>query len=132
MRHQAFVNALAECDEDGPQWHALCAGFLVLRHFDEWLTEESLSASEDLLAVGRVREQINAVPESEREARYLLDVAVDMFGQAEPTDVVGAIGPLLAYGTYLEQSGQQLLGRHVLSVVSEVLAWRMMATIGLN
>jgi tetratricopeptide (TPR) repeat protein len=122
MRHQPFVQALTECGgAHHPEWGALCAGFLVLRSFDDWLMIGPARRTEDRDTLAHVRQHITAIPDSAPEVRYLLATVLDVLDQTKPTDVIGAVGPLLAYGSYLEQTKQQLLGHHVLSVVTEVL-----------
>src|SRR5580698_2294423 len=103
MRHQPFVQALAEAGgSDSPRWAELCSGLLVLKQFDEWLIIGPPRTNEDRDAVAYVRQQIGAIPDSWHEGRYLLETTLDMLERAELTDVVGAVGPFLAYGSYLE------------------------------
>ncbi|HXC25891.1 MAG TPA: hypothetical protein VNU46_08245 [Gemmatimonadaceae bacterium] len=81
----------------------------------------TVHTSEDRDAVLRLRQQIETIPDSAFEVRSLLGTVLDVLGRAKPTDIVGAVGPLLAYGAYLDSRNQYRLGQHVLSIVTETL-----------
>ena len=40
LPHFAYLEALADCEENTPRWHALTAGYAALQLFDLWVEQE--------------------------------------------------------------------------------------------
>ena len=118
MRHWPFVHALAECENDRtPEWAAIAAGLVVLGYFDHWIVEKA--STEDLDSLAHVELQIEAVRETDAELYRLLGIILDVWRRGDRSGRESAVGPLFAYGSYLEQSCQLPLAQQVYGVIVE-------------
>jgi tetratricopeptide (TPR) repeat protein len=121
MRHLPFVHALAAVkDTSDPVWRDASAGYLVLRFFDRWLDEGPALMSFDQ-ALPTLKARIESTEDAHPQVRELLLTAVQTMIDAPGTNPSSVVGPLLAYGKYLEMAGRLELAAHVYQTMIDAL-----------
>src|SRR6187401_2447318 len=58
LPHLAYLEALAECEEGTPRWHALTAGYAALQLFDLWVEHECGTTPPSDLELRRVHKRL--------------------------------------------------------------------------
>src|SRR5678816_4405117 len=61
LPHLAFLEALADCEESSPRWHALTAGYAALQLFDLWVEHECGTTPPSDLELRRVQKRLMLV-----------------------------------------------------------------------
>jgi tetratricopeptide (TPR) repeat protein len=77
LPHLAFLEALADCEEDTPRWQALTAGYAALQLFDLWVEHDLGAIAPSDLELRRVRKRLELVPSGDPIRRclaHLVDV----------------------------------------------------------
>ena len=118
LPHLAFLEVLAQCEEDSARWHSVTAGYAVLQLFEGWAGEIGAALPPSALELKRVRKRLAAVPESDPIRRCLSQLvdAVERSGAA-PADAsllkieVGRV--LAAYGKLLQYEASWSLAHDV-------------------
>lgn len=110
LPHLAFLEALADCEEDTPRWQALTAGYAALQLFDLWVEHDLGAIAPSDLELRRVRKRLERVQAGDPIRRCLANL-VDVMerGRAprgseehrlrgyEAGRVLAAYGKLLQY-----------------------------------
>ena len=108
--HLAYLEALADCEEDTPRWQALTAGYAALQLFDLWVEHDLGAIAPSDLELRRVRRRLELVPSGD-PIRRCLSHLVDVMERAraprgsdehrlrgyEAGRVLAAYGKLLQY-----------------------------------
>jgi tetratricopeptide (TPR) repeat protein len=110
LPHLAYLEALADCEEDTPRWQALTAGYAALQLFDLWVEHDLGAIAPSDLELRRVRKRLELVPSGD-PIRRCLSHLVDVMERAraprgsdehrlrgyEAGRVLAAYGKLLQY-----------------------------------
>jgi tetratricopeptide (TPR) repeat protein len=125
LPHLAYIEALAETDEDTPRWQVLTAGYAALQTFDAW-TGRPNSLTFSLMDLRRVRRRLALVSEGDPIRRCLTQL-VDAMERAESAggrapfvqhaDELGRV--LAAYGKLLQYEGAWSLARDVFETLAD-------------
>ena len=120
LSHLAYLEALADSEEDTPRWHTLTAGYAALQLFDLWVEHDCGSLPPSDLELRRVRRRLELVLASD-PARRCLSQLVDVMERSGPVRgsdqhrlrgyEVGRI--LAAYGKLLQYESSWSLSRDV-------------------
>jgi tetratricopeptide (TPR) repeat protein len=120
LPHLAYIEGLANSEEDTPRWHALTAGYATLQLFEVWAGCDCGAITLNDLEIRRVRRRIEAVAERDPIRRCLtrLVEVVERSGTrrgSEERRLHGyAVGRLLAaYGKLLQYESSWSLSRDV-------------------
>lgn len=117
LRHVAFLEAIAALPEKSAGRKALEAGFLTLRHLDEWMKVGSLVADADSQAYQATKAAIDAIrddTETRTALHRILEAAMMLY---EP-DAQPVLPRVFAYGSMLEHRGQLALAADVYVTIS--------------
>ncbi|MFL5618121.1 MAG: hypothetical protein ACJ79A_06985 [Gemmatimonadaceae bacterium] len=130
LPHLAYLEALADCEEDTPRWHALTAGYVALQLFDLWVEYERGASPPSDLELRRVHKRVALVALGDPIRRCLTNL-VEVMGRATPprdaaeqrlrSDEAGRI--LAAYGKLLQYESSWALSRDVYETLIH-FAWR--------
>jgi len=121
MRHLPFMKALAEVkDTSDPVWRDASAGYLVLRFFDRWLDDGPALASFDQ-TLPALKARLASSEDVNPQVQELLLTAVQTMIDAPGTNPSSVVGPLQAYGKYLETAGRLELAAHVYQTIMDAL-----------
>jgi tetratricopeptide (TPR) repeat protein len=122
LPHLAYLEALAQCTEEGARWHSVTAGYAVLQLFEGWAGHDGSGVPPSVLELRRVRKRLAAVAEFDPIRRCLTQL-VDVIERA----TVGAQDPVLlgievgrilaAYGKLLQYEASWSLSRDVFETV---------------
>jgi tetratricopeptide (TPR) repeat protein len=125
LPHLAYIEALAETDEDTPRWQALTAGYAALQTFDAWTGREN-ALTFSLLDLRRVRRRLALVSEGDPIRRCLTQL-VEVVERAESggglapyvehADELGRV--LAAYGKLLQYDGAWALAHDVFATLAD-------------
>jgi hypothetical protein len=125
LPHLAYIEALAETDEDTPRWQALTAGYAALQTFDAW-TGRPNALTFSLMDLRRVRRRLALVSEGDPIRRCLTQL-VEAIERAESgggrapfvqhADELGRV--LAAYGKLLQYDGAWSLARDVFETLAD-------------
>lgn len=120
LPHLAYLEALADTEDDTPRWHSLTAGYAALQLFDLWVHHDCGSVPPSDLELRRVRRRLEVVPASD-PVRRCLSQLVDVMDRSSPVRgsdqqrlrgyEVGRI--LAAYGKLLQYESSWSLSRDV-------------------
>jgi tetratricopeptide (TPR) repeat protein len=126
LPHLAYLEALAESEEDTPRWHALTAGYATLQLFDLWVEHDRGAVAPSILELHRVRKRVALVGEGDPIRRCLTHL-VEVMERAKPargsaeerlqSDQAGRI--LAAYGKLLQYESSWSLSRDVYETVTD-------------
>jgi len=110
LPHLAYLEALAECEEGTPRWHALTAGYAALQLFDLWVEHELGSIPPSDLELRRVHKRLMLVASGDPIRRCLTNLVEVMEREAplrgseehrlrsyEAGRILAAYGKLLQY-----------------------------------
>jgi tetratricopeptide (TPR) repeat protein len=120
LPHLAYLEALADSEEDSPRWHALTAGYAVLQLFDLWAEHDLGASAPSDLELRRVRKRVEVVPTGDPIRRCLTQL-VDVMERpatvrsSEEHRLRGyeAGRVLAAYGKLLQYESSWALSRDV-------------------
>ena len=84
--HRAFIEALAEAREGGPDWHVMVAGYAALRLFESWAEAQAGGVPPGALELRRVRKHIDAAPETHPVRRCLTQLVDGIEGAPTAPD----------------------------------------------
>ncbi|PYP79550.1 MAG: hypothetical protein DMD35_07845 [Gemmatimonadetes bacterium] len=120
LPHLAFLEALANCEEDTSRWHALTAGYAALQLFDFWAEHDAGAILPSDLELRRVRKRLELVEWGDPVRRCLLHL-VEVMERPKPprgsedqrlrSYETGRI--LAAYGKLLQYESSWSLSRDV-------------------
>ena len=109
LPHLAYLEALADCEESTPRWHALTAGYAALQLFDLWVEHERGAIPPSDLELRRVHRRLALVAPGDPVRRCLTHL-LELMERAAPvrgskehrlrSDEAGRI--LAAYGKLLQ------------------------------
>jgi tetratricopeptide (TPR) repeat protein len=109
LPHLAYLEALADCEESSPRWHALTAGYAALQLFDLWVEHERGAIPPSDLELRRVHRRLALVATGDPVRRCLTHL-LELMERAAPvrgskehrlrSDEAGRI--LAAYGKLLQ------------------------------
>ncbi len=116
LRHLAFFQALALCEEDSNDWQAATAGLFTLRLVDRWVSDGAEAVREDSWSLHAVRRAVESMDEA-LHARVILHGIVDLVATAPVVDVDLLAPRLLAYGHALDLEGKFALAVDTLQAV---------------
>ena len=71
LPHLAYLEALAECEENSPRWHSLTAGYAVMRLFDLWMEHDCRAIPRSALELRRVRKRLELISSGDPIRRTL-------------------------------------------------------------
>ena len=120
LAHLAYLEALAECEEDSARWHALTAGYAALQMFDYWAAHDLGGVTPSDLELRRVQRRIDAISPGDPIRRCLTHLVEALSQPRAPRgsderrlrrDVVGRI--VAAYGKLLQYESSWALSRDV-------------------
>jgi len=120
LPHLAYLEALAECEEGTPRWHALTAGYAALQLFDLWVEHDCGVIPPSELELRRVRKRLARVEVGDPIRRCLTHLVEVMEREAPPRGSeeerlrsyeAGRI--LAAYGKLLQYESSWSLSRDV-------------------
>jgi tetratricopeptide (TPR) repeat protein len=120
LPHLAYLEALADTEDDTPRWHSLTAGYAALQLFDLWVEHDCGSVPPSDLELRRVRRRLEVVPSGDPVRRCLTQLVdvMDRSGAVRGVDQqrlrgyeVGRI--LAAYGKLLQYESSWSLSRDV-------------------
>jgi tetratricopeptide (TPR) repeat protein len=120
LPHLAYLECLAECEESTPRWHAMTAGYAVLRLFDLWVEHDCRTLPHGDLELRRVRKRLELVAPGDPVRRCLTHLVEVMERAAPPRGSdewrlqsyeAGRI--LAAYGKLLQYESSWSLSRDV-------------------
>jgi tetratricopeptide (TPR) repeat protein len=120
LPHLAYLECLAECEESTPRWHAMTAGYAVLRLFDLWVEHDCRTLPHGDLELRRVRKRLELVAPGDPVRRCLTHLVEVMERAAPPRGSdewrlqsyeAGRI--LAAYGKLLQYEASWSLSRDV-------------------
>lgn len=120
MRHIAFFQALANCEDDSADWRATTAGLLTLRLVDRWVAGDAAAVREDAWSMHSVRKAVELMDDA-LPARVILHGIVDLVATARDVDVDLLAPRLLAYGHALDLEGRFAMAADVLRQVIELV-----------
>jgi tetratricopeptide (TPR) repeat protein len=130
LPHLAYLEALADCEDGTPRWHALTAGYAALQLFDLWVEHERGVVPPSDLELRRVHRRLALVSAGDPVRRCLTHL-VEVMGRAAPTrgsaeqrlrsDEAGRI--LAAYGKLLQYESSWSLSLDVHETLI-FYAWR--------
>jgi tetratricopeptide (TPR) repeat protein len=120
LPHFAYLEALANTEEDSLRWHAVTAGYAVLQLFDAWAEGDCGTVPVTILELRRVRKRVAAIAEGD-PIRRCLDQLVGTLEQPLQHRNVDArrlrgyqVGRLLAaYGKLLQYESSWALSQDV-------------------
>ena len=120
LPHLAYLEALADCEEDTARWQALTAGYAALQLFDLWVEHDRGAIAPSDLELRRVRKRLDLVPSGD-PIRRCLGHLVDVMERAraprgsEEHRLCGyeAGRVLAAYGKLLQYESSWSLSRDV-------------------
>lgn len=118
LPHLAYLEALAQCTEEGQRWHSVTAGYAVLQLFEGWAGVDGSGVPPSVLEVRRVRSRLAAVSASDPIRRcltHLVDVIESATTEAREPALRGIeVGRILAaYGKLLQYEASWSLARDV-------------------
>lgn len=120
LPHLAYLEALADSEEDTPQWHAVTAGYATLQLFDLWMEGERSAVAPSLLEIHRVRRRLELVEAGDPVRRCLMHLVEAMerstasSESAEQRLRIDSAGRILAaYGKLLQYESSWSLSRDV-------------------
>jgi tetratricopeptide (TPR) repeat protein len=129
LPHLAYLEALAECEEDTPRWHAFTAGYATLQLFDLWFGHDRGAVPPTDFELRRVRKRVERIELGDPVRRCLLHLLEVM---ARGTPVRGsheqqlrgyeAGRVLAAYGKLLQYESSWSLSRDVYQTLVDY-AW---------
>jgi tetratricopeptide (TPR) repeat protein len=130
LPHLAYLEALADCEDGTPRWHALTAGYAALQLFDLWVEHERGVVPPSDLELRRVHRRLALVSAGDPVRRCLTHL-VEVMGRAAPargsadqrlrSDEAGRI--LAAYGKLLQYESSWSLSLDVHETLI-FYAWR--------
>jgi tetratricopeptide (TPR) repeat protein len=130
LPHLAYLEALADCEEGTPRWHALTAGYAALQLFDLWVEHERGTVPPSDLELRRVHRRLALVSPGDPVRRCLTHL-VEVMKRAAPargsaerrlrSDEAGRI--LAAYGKLLQYESSWSLSLDVHETLISY-AWR--------
>jgi tetratricopeptide (TPR) repeat protein len=118
LPHLAYLEALAQCTDEGARWHSVTAGYAVLQLFEGWAGNDGSALPPTVLELRRVRKRLAAIPESDPIRRCLTQL-VDVIERAtteQDEPVLRGIEVariLAAYGKLLQYEASWSLSRDV-------------------
>ena len=125
LPHLAYIEALADTDEDTPRWQALTAGYAALQMFDAWTGRQN-APTFSLMDLRRVRRRLSLVSEGDPIRRCLTQL-VEVMERAESagglapfvqhSDELGRV--LAAYGKLLQYEGAWSLAHDVFETLGD-------------
>jgi tetratricopeptide (TPR) repeat protein len=125
LPHLAYIEALADTDEDTPRWQALTAGYAALQMFDAWTGRQN-APTFSLMDLRRVRRRLSLVSEGDPVRRCLTQL-VEVVERAESgggiapftqhADELGRV--LAAYGKLLQYDGAWSLAHDVFETLAD-------------
>lgn len=130
LPHLAYLEALAECEDDTPRWHALTAGYAALQLFDLWVEHERGVIPPSGFELRRVHKRLLLVDAGNPIRRCLSNLVEVMERPAPPRGSeeqrlrsyeAGRI--LAAYGKLLQYESSWSLSRDVHETLI-YYAWR--------
>lgn len=130
LPHLAYLEALAECEEDTPRWHALTAGYAALQLFDLWVEQERGVVPPSGFELRRVHKRLLLVDAGDPIRRCLSNLVEVMERAAPPRGSeeqrlrsyeAGRV--LAAYGKLLQYESSWSLSRDVHETLI-YYAWR--------
>ena len=116
MRYLAFFEALADIEDESPQWHSLSAGLVTLRLVDAWMARGGREPGGDHWGCQAVRQQIEQVPVTDA-ARAILEGIVNEVERPGPAEPVRVIPRLMAYGRSLDFAGRWAMAAELFEAV---------------
>jgi tetratricopeptide (TPR) repeat protein len=126
LPHLAYLEALAESEEDTPRWYALTAGYAALQLFDLWVEHDRGAVPTSVLELRRVRRRLEMVAGGDPIRRCLTHL-VEVMERARPgggraeerlrSDEAGRI--LAAYGKLLQYESSWSLSRDVYETLTD-------------
>jgi hypothetical protein len=117
--HRAFIEALADAREGGPDWHVMVAGYAALRLFESWAEAQAGGVPPGALELRRVRKHIDAAPETHPVRRCLTQLVDGIEGAPTAPDAARTarsldVGRVLStYAKLLQYDAQWALAADV-------------------
>jgi tetratricopeptide (TPR) repeat protein len=126
LPHLAYLEALADSEEDTPRWYALTAGYATLQLFDLWVEQDLGAVAPSVLELRRVHKRLELVAAGDPIRRCLTHL-VEVMERAKPargsaegrlrSDEAGRI--LAAYGKLLQYESSWSLSRDVYETLTD-------------
>jgi tetratricopeptide (TPR) repeat protein len=126
LPHLAYLEALADSDEDTPRWYALTAGYAALQLFDVWVEHDLGAVAPSVLELRRVHKRLELVAAGDPIRRCLTHL-VEVMERAKPargsaeqrlrSDEAGRV--LAAYGKLLQYESSWSLSRDVYETLAD-------------
>lgn len=126
LPHLAYLEALADSEEDTPRWYALTAGYATLQLFDLWVEHDLGAVAPSILELRRVHKRLELVPAGDPIRRCLTHL-VEVMEREKPargsaehrlrSDEAGRV--LAAYGKLLQYESSWSLSRDVYATLTD-------------
>lgn len=118
LRHVAFFEELAQCDDAQERWREVTAGLVVLRLVDGWLQQGSRSVTSDGWSMAAARAAVADISQGV-PVRAILDSVLTVLTDSSRVDMHALTPRLLAYGQTLEYGSAWTLAADVYTTVIE-------------
>lgn len=116
LRHLSFIEELARLEETDASWHAVSAGLVALRLFDNWVEDGPSVVATDSWAVNAVSGAIAEIPPTTPVRSILRGVLEAMISQ-RGVDLHPVTPRLMAYAQALEYDAKWALAADVYQTI---------------